>query len=233
MPVQALRLPDALLPAPTPMGVEQPLATLRERWASLRAAARRMRPDEGSVEEQELVRRVVHLSVETLEQVPDTLERAVRGATDSVMRDLLVGELAEASPERRLGFRYLQQAFDALSVLLECVVTAAPKQLWTSLAAGASAQEAAVRDDPQLAGFLRWELDLFVASDALDGPDEELLWWASRAAAGARRVRAALATGVMRRMLGALARVRARGSWGFWDEEEIQRELAPWPRPGE
>jgi hypothetical protein len=76
---------------------------------------------------------------------------------------------------------------------------------------------------------LRFQLDVMIALDVLDASLEELTFWAYRAITNTRRVEALPIDALSSQIRGELARVRSRNAWVGWDDEEIARELAPWP----
>ena len=142
-------------------------------------------------------------------------------------------ELLAAEAERKLALRHLEQAVHTYGVQVESFGAAvADLPLGSVSALLEEVAEHIKSGELPLSGgdrvVFRFQLDVMVALDVVDGPLEELTFWAFRTITGARRV-AAMPQIAPTGLRGELARLRARRSWAAWDPEEVARELAPWP----
>ncbi len=230
MALAALVLPKRWLPQ-LPEALDEALEALRHEQERMVALVRATRPQEGSDEEQRafqhLMRLILPVDLELLE--------AFRSAVDTGLKELLSEEKATQDAERQLALRHIEQAVNTLAVVMEswgAALGEVPEASW-KLARQQIVDALAGGQLPPLSKedrtFLRFELDLTMALAALDGPLDDLTYWAHRAVTGARRVQALSTPKLMARWRGELARLRAKASWVDWDDREVQRELEPWP----
>lgn len=233
MALVALLLPERLeLPDFAPEKVE---AFVRS-YDRILERLKNERPPDGSEVERELLLEAIRLNLGLQRDLESSWLDLLRGDLDVWLRELIEAEPASADTERKLSIRFLEQSLDTLGVLIEWVA-----KLHEELAAsGLLAEELTDRLDevltegepdldPQSLSLSRWQLDLLVALRCLRSSPEELAWWAKRCATGSRKVSAMLASPALREWRGEVARRRARSSWKRWDDEELERELAPWP----
>jgi hypothetical protein len=212
------------------------LDTLREQRSFLLAEVRRLRPADGTDEELPALLRLARFSLSSMHVLGQSFVDVFRGGVNTALGELLRKELEAAETERKLALRQIEQALHTFGVLIESVgavmagMPEATLRTWLyESAERASAPNFVLAPGERV--ILRFELDLTMALDSLDGPLEELTHWAFRAVAGARRVEALPSPIVPAGLHGELARVRSRSAWRGWDADEIERELAPWP-PG-
>jgi len=130
--------------------------------------------------------------------------------------------------------RHIQQAVHRYGVEME--------RVWTSLAeVPAASLDELIRawDDSIESGVAlmiadertvaRFQLDVLIAISVMDGPIDELTFWAFRAITGARKVEARADRAAEARQLGELARIRTRRAWIDWSASDVASEIAPWP----
>ena len=155
---------------------------------------------------------------------------------NELLADLVRKELEAAETERKLALRHVEQAVHTYGVLMESfgavlrdLPPASISTLFDELADHVKSGDLPLQEADRV--VLRFQLDVIVVLDVLDGPLEELTFWAFRAITDGRRVEAIPGAPSPVGLRGELARVRARRSWLAWDEAEIAKELAPWPTP--
>jgi hypothetical protein len=211
----------------------------RERLAlelrTLLSDARRLRPAEGTPEETDALLRLSAFGLSAARVLGSEFLRVQRNGINQLLGDLVRKELATAEAERKLALRHIQRAVDRYGVIMEtfgAVLGDLPpgsvEGLFDELAHQMRSGAIVLQELDRVS--LRFQLDVMVAVDVLDGPIDDLTFWAFRAITDARRVDAI--PGVSSAGLRAdLARVRARRSWLAWDATQIAGELAPWPTP--
>jgi len=232
----------ALLPPESLEAVAQQLdAAVAERvraWAPAYGALvdemRRTNPTEGSAEEQALLDRSLHLMLDLQRPLGLAFFRVLELSFDREAESVLREEFATPDVTRKLAMRHLQDALRTLGVLQELMANVLREASQDDLNALAHyldlAREHQLHPDAQALSFLRWQLDLVVALEAVKAAPSELAFWANRAAVGSRRVEAMLAAAGPLSLRGDLARMRAQLAWTNWDDAEVARELAPWKR---
>lgn len=221
---------------PLPDIDEEAREALKREADELIESVRRGRPTEGSPEETRAIVRMslfAHALVRALgDRFVDVLRQNINGACSSLVRR----ELEAAEPERKLALRHLQQAVHTFGVVTESfgrVLSEIPAEavvgLLDELAEQVKSGDVPMRDAERVVA--RLQLDVFVALAVLDGPLEDLTFWAHRALNDARRVEAMPASLSTVGLRGELARIRSKRAWLDWDADEIAEELAPWPTP--
>ena len=230
MSLAALVLPERWLPE-SPQLAEHELEVLLQEQQSLVQLMSRSRPQEHSEEERQAFQHILRL---VLPVDPKLLE-VFRSAVETGLQELLSQEKAAQEAARQLALRHIEQAVNTLSVLVEScgeALSTMPEASWR-LAQQHLAEALDAGKLPPMSSeeriLLRFEFDLMMAIFSLDGPLSELTYWAHRAVIGSRRVQALSAPRLMTRWRGELARLRAKASWVDWDEEELHKELEPWP----
>jgi hypothetical protein len=209
------------------------LEALRHEQTKLVELVRASRPADQSEDESRAFKQLARLSL----PAGPALVAAFRAAFEKGLKELVSEEGKTQDVERRLALRHIEQAIDTFAVLIESAAAAlaempeatlrlAIRQMTDALAHGELPPMSA--DDRTL---LRFELDFLMALASLDASLDELTYWAHQAVVGARRVQALAPPRLMARWRGELARLRAKASWEAWDEDEVKRELEPWPRP--
>jgi len=232
----ALLIPETwVLPAPPPIDP----AALEHLGAEVRHLlddVRRDRPAEGTPAETAALVRVSLFGLSSLRLLGPAFVEFVRANLNQALVDLVRKELIAAEPERKLALRHIEQAVHRYGVLMESLGAAlgvlppsAVVTLLDELAEEAKSGDVPISHDERV--VLRFQLDVIVALDVLDGPLDELTFWAFRAITDARRVEAMPAPITPSGLRGELARVRARRAWVGWDAAEVAKELAPWPSP--
>jgi hypothetical protein len=204
-------------------------------WRTLLSDARRSRPTENTPEETDALLRFSAFGLSAARLLGSEFLKVQRNGINQLLGDLVREELATAEAERKLALRHIQRAVDRYGVIMETfgallheLPPASVARLFDELAHQMRSGNVVLQEWDRVT--LRFQLDVMVAVDVLDGPIEDLAFWAFRAVTGARRVEAL--PGVSSAGLRAdLARVRARRSWLAWDAAQIAGELAPWPTP--
>lgn len=233
MGLPALLFPDSHVVQP----LLSPEATqvLRTQMRSLLDDVRKSCPAEGSEEEMAVLTRLSLFSLSTYRLLESSFFEVLRQNVHRALTELIRQELATADVERRLALRHIEKAVDQYGVLMEAVLGAlasVPNSSLGLLMAELAEQLAAVNELPITDAeriILRFQLDVMVALDVLDASLEELTFWAHRAIINTRRVEALPIETLSSQIRGELARVRSRHAWNDWDDEEIVKELAPWP----
>lgn len=233
MGLPALLFPESQV-AP-PLIAPEAVPTLRTELRSVLDDVRKSRPAEGTPEETAALTRVSRFSLLTYRLLQTSFLEILRQNLHQVLADLVSKELATAEPARRLALRHIQQAVDRYGVLMEAIAAALAnvsastmKHFMEEAAEQAASGELELEPADRL--VLRFQLDVIVALDVLDAPLEELTFWAFRAITSTHRIEALPIDSLASQIRGELARVRARHAWDDWDDEEIERELAPWPK---
>ena len=229
MPERFARLPE--LPPELASAAAREFAELRQ----LVSEARQSRPAENSPEEAALLERLLKAALRITVALGQQGLLILRDGVQYAISELLKLEFAATATERKLALRHLQTALNGYGTALEAVASrtsteVSPTDMQAFLAAVRPEQLAEALTDEAALTFFRWQLELMVALETLEGSVEELAYWAHRAVINSRKTTAWLPT--MRPpagLRGELARQRARHSWDNWDQEEIQRELQPWP----
>lgn len=237
MGLPALLSPETwILPESLPPVDPTALAHLGTEVRQLLDDARRDRPAEGTPEEAAALVRVALFGFSSLRLLGPGFIVVQRANLNQALSDLVRKELLTAEPERKLALRHIEQAVHKYGVLVESVWAAlsdlppaSVRALFDELSEHVNVGELSKVEVDRV--VLRFQLDVMVALDVLDGPLDELTFWAFRAITDARRVEAVPPPVVPSGLRGEVARVRARRAWVGWDAAEVAKELAPWPSP--
>jgi hypothetical protein len=233
MGLPALLFPERQVTPPLIAPAE--MQVLRTEMRSLFDDVRRACPADDSAEEKAVLTRLSLLSLSTYRLLQTSFLEILRQNLHYALAELVRKELATAEPARRLALRHIEKAVDQYGVLMEVVAAALTLVPQSSLALfmdELAERTAAGGELPMEATdrlVLRFQLDVLIALDVLDASLEELTFWAYRAITNTRRVEALPIDALSSQIRGELARVRSRNAWVGWDDEEIARELAPWP----
>jgi hypothetical protein len=226
LPAVVAKLPPDVLPA-------EQAAVMGERLRAILRRVRADRPAEHSTAEREAIDAWLDASME----VGPAWVRALGDGIDEWFLSLMQAEIDRPTePERRLSVRWLADAVGTLARLVELVAGQIGPQLDDQAFAALMAMIGRQRGlplDPDAHLVLRWQIDLFAALECLgdEGADPaELAFWARRAFRGANAVELLMRDPMRGVIQGEIARTQARRAWLDWDDAEVARELAPWPR---
>lgn len=232
MGLPAFVLPERWVADSLPADVDRDeLERLRQRRSALVEQVKASRPVEGSPAEMAALLELARFGAAASALFGPSLVPACRHGVEVGMRELLAGELRAAETERKFALRQLEQALDTFGVLMESFARALGELAAPSIGDLVNEALRVVEDEglpPEARLLLRFELDLFMAFESLDGPLVELTDWAFGAAVGARKVQALPSPGADA-LRGEIARLRARTAWKSWDADEVAEELGPWP----
>lgn len=211
------------------------VARIRAAYAELLADVRAARPETGSDEETAYLVRLATLGYRSFAELGPELANLMRSGLSGMLDDAVRLELATAETERKLALRHLQAATNTLTVLVERLNT--PVAALDVEESGLVAQlldemnRTAVRLTDSQRATARFQMDVLVALDVMDGSLEDLTYWALRALTGARKVEAYPQSELFAGVGAELARAHARRAWSDWEAEDVAEELAPWPSP--
>lgn len=211
------------------------MLALRAEMRTLLDDVRRVRPAEDSPEETAALTRLSLISLSTYRLLQTSFLELLRQSLHHALSELVRKELATAEPARRLALRHIEKAVDEYGVMMEAAAIAlavVPSSSFALFLDELAQQTAAAGELPMNATdrvVLRFQLNVMVALDVLDASLDELTFWAYRAITNTHRVEALPIEALFSQIHGELARVRSRNAWVDWDDEEIARELAPWP----
>lgn len=211
------------------------LVRLGTEYRSLLDQVRRERPVEGTTQEEAALRGASSFGFSISRTLGTAFLDILRMHLNETLTDLVRKEFEVSEPERKLALRHIEHAVHVFGVLMESVGAALAEVPLASLATLLDELNDHVRSGEVPMSetdrvVLRFQLDVMVAFDVLDAPLDELTYWAYRAMTGARRVEANPNVVSPAGLRGELARIRARRSWMSWDQEEVAKELAPWPK---
>jgi len=231
LPAVADSLPARLSVAGLPADLVEGLKKMfDETWRPLSREMRERRPEVGGATERAFLGRFMAFIAGVLNENPGVLG-VLRDVLDQGLSDLLKAEFAESAVERKLALRQIGSALSTFAVSSESLLSELGPLVFEALSDlpdlnDASAMNSALAD-PVAAAFLRVELDLMVAVDAVGESLDDLTYWARRVATSARRLEA-VRMNLPLAVRADIARVRATRSWAHWTDEDIKQELSPW-----
>jgi len=201
------------------------------RWSRVFGDARKVRDTLPAVDEDKLLAEFAKLLLDMLQGLGTRWAVTTRHVASRGLRELFETEATPAlEPDRRFLLRQLEYALNFYADLQEAAaleLERLPADALTQLLSVLSPTDMMASPSDTLA--LRWQVDLFLALDSVNSDLEELRFWSDRAVLGARKVRAVTGSSPALAMRADLIRQRAKNVWHDWDDDDVAREVAPWP----
>ena len=182
MGLAAFVLPERWMVATPLPGLDHAaLAALRSERSTLTEQLHRQKPAHGTEGEHAALRLLVRLGLSMAGALGPEFVEALRSGVDKGLSELIAKELATAETARKFALRQIEQGLHTFGVLVESIAAVvadlpAPSVAML-LAEGARKLEhgdASFSADERL--FLRFDLDLLMAFESLDGPLDELTY---------------------------------------------------------
>lgn len=223
-------LPATVTALPPDLVEPEAARATAERFGALLGRLRAERPAPGS----NALRSVMAEWLEMVAELGPVWAQAMDAGVDDWFLSTARSEIEEdPTIERRLALRWLESALDTLVRLFALFRRLLPDRPAPRADLVPLPTSGGGSLPPEIELTLQLQLDIFVALECLDDGAEpdELAFWCRRAHRSAADVELLIPAPLDAVVRGNRARQEAASAWDDWDEEEIAREVIPWPGP--
>ncbi len=173
-----------------PAAAEEARALFSSGWTSLRDRLRAHPPEADSEEEARAIAEMAHLVISVTERAGAEFARLLGTAVARGIETMWRSEYAETPVERKLGMRWVSEAFNTLLELLETKLRGIEMPPDLPVEAFRDVIDQVAAWPRPLRSLLRLEVYSFVAFDLSGADVDEFCAWARRSATAARAARA-------------------------------------------